>query len=312
MSTPLIRAAGGVVWRPTEGGAEVAIIHRPRYDDWSLPKGKLDSGEHVLGAACREVIEETGLQPLVGPRLPSTSYLVTDARGTQPKIVDYWAMRAVGGEFARNDEVDGLTWLSPAQAGARVTHQHDAEVLAAFATLPALTGTVLLVRHAKAGDPERWSGADGLRPLEATGQAQAIWLASLLPWFGPDRVFSAGKVRCQQTVEPLADGLGLAVRTDPLFNEETFGDHRDAVLGRIRDLGAGGGVSVVCSQGGLIPGSIAALAEIDGASVDNSAASRRRDGQLRSRKGSVWVLSFAGRRLVQADYLASLRPDRAS
>jgi 8-oxo-dGTP pyrophosphatase MutT (NUDIX family)/phosphohistidine phosphatase SixA len=309
MSTEVIRAAGGVVWRPTEGGLEVAVVHRPRYDDWSLPKGKLDPGEHPLGAACREVIEETGLQPLVGPRLPSTSYLVAGVHGTQPKTVDYWSMRATGGEFAPNDEVDGLTWLSPVEAAARVTHQHDAEVLGAFAALPALTGSVLLVRHAKAGDAVRWAGADKDRPLEPSGQAQAVWLATLLPWFGPDRVLSAAKVRCQQTVEPLADGLGQTVETDLLFDEETFYDDRDGVLERIRGLGAGGGVSVVCSQGGLIPGSIAALAESDNARVDASASARRRDGQLRSRKGSVWVLSFAGRRLVQADYLASLRPE---
>jgi 8-oxo-dGTP diphosphatase len=310
MSSDVVLAAGGVVWRPTEGGIEVVVVHRPRYDDWSLPKGKLDHGEHVLAAACREVIEETGLQPLVGPRLPSTAYLAPGPHGTQPKTVDYWSMRAASGEFIRNDEVDGLAWLSPTQAIARVTHQHDARVLEAFAALPPVTATVLLVRHAKAGDGNRWPGDDRDRPLEPSGQAQAVWLAELLPWFGPDRLLTADKVRCQQTVEPLADRLALSVQIDPLLDEENYGNDPGAVVEHVRELASGGGVTVASSQGGLIPGVVAALAKADGSAVSGGSPARRKDGRLRSRKGSVWVLSFAGRELVQADYLASLRPDR--
>jgi 8-oxo-dGTP pyrophosphatase MutT (NUDIX family) len=303
----MVRAAGGVVWRPTEGGVEVVVVHRPRYDDWSLPKGKVDAGEHVLATAYREVIEETGIQPLLGPRLPSTSYLVAGPHGAQPKTVDYWAMRAVGGEFVRNDETDGLAWLSPAAAASRVTHEHDAEVLQAFTALPPITGTVVLVRHAKAGDAHRWEGDDRDRPLEPTGQAQAVWLAELLPLFGPTRLLSARKVRCEQTIEPLADRLGQSIVTDRSLDEETFAEDKDAVLERLRGLAADGGVTVASSQGGLIPWAVSELAEADAAAVDNDSTAHRRDGSLRSRKGSAWVLSFAGRRLVQADYVASLR-----
>ncbi|GAA3390991.1 NUDIX hydrolase [Cryptosporangium minutisporangium] len=311
-----VRAAGGVVWRHGADGVEIALIHRPRYDDWSLPKGKLDPDEHELAAACREVIEETGLQPVVGPRLPSTSYLVpprggqhrSTGTGLVPKIVDYWAMRAVEGEFTRNEEVDGLVWLSPERAVERVTHSHDAGVVRAFAGLPEITATVLLVRHGKAGDKQTWPGPDAERPLEASGQAQAVWLADLVPWFRPVRVLSSDKVRCRQTVEPLAAALGLDVVTDAVFDEETFGDDPAAVVGRIRELAAGGDVTAVCSQGGLIPGVITDLADADGSIVDANPTAHR-NGGLRSRKGSIWALHFAGERLVQADYLPSIRPE---
>ncbi|SHM30592.1 NUDIX hydrolase [Cryptosporangium aurantiacum] len=313
---PEVRAAGGVLWRRGADGVEIALIHRPRYDDWSLPKGKLDPDEHELAAACREVIEETGLQPVVGPRLPSTSYLVPPRGGQHraagsglvPKVVDYWAMRATGGEFTRNAEVDGMTWLPPEEAVDRVTHAHDGDVVRAFAALPEITATILLIRHAKAGDKKTWPGPDDERPLEGSGQAQAVWLAELLPWFRPERVLSAVKVRCRQTAEPLAAALGVDVVDDARFDEETFSDDPEAVVARVRELAADGGVSAVCSQGGLIPGVIAELAEADEASVDANPVAHRNDG-LRSRKGSVWVLHFAGERLVQADYLPSIRPE---
>lgn len=128
--TDPVRAAGGVVWRRTPDGVEVVVVHRPRYDDWSFPKGKLEPGEDFVGAAWREVLEETGLVCELGDELPPVAY--TDHRG-RPKIVRYWAMEVVRGEFAPNVEVDLLEWLPPADAARRLTYEHDAGVLAAFA-----------------------------------------------------------------------------------------------------------------------------------------------------------------------------------
>ena len=125
--TDEIRAAGGVV---VDDDGRVAVVHRPRYDDWTLPKGKLDPGESWEQAALREVEEETGLRCRLGPELPSTRY--QDHKG-RPKRVRYWRMAVEGGEFVANDEVDELRWLEPGEAGALLTHDRDRELLLALA-----------------------------------------------------------------------------------------------------------------------------------------------------------------------------------
>jgi len=122
-----VRAAGAVVWRRApDGGVEVLVVHRPRYDDWSLPKGKLDPGETEAEAARREVAEETGFIGELGPELTTTAY--TDQRG-RSKTVRYWAMEAVDGAFVPNHEVDEIAWLAPGRAGERLSYAHDAAVV---------------------------------------------------------------------------------------------------------------------------------------------------------------------------------------
>ena len=131
-----VSAAGGVVWQMTASGVQVLLVHRPRYDDWSLPKGKVDAGdvddEH---AALREVLEETGLRCSLGRELPSTRYR---DRKERDKTVRYWEMRVLGGEFARNDEVDEIRWLDLDAARQLLSYPHDGEVLAAFASFAGL------------------------------------------------------------------------------------------------------------------------------------------------------------------------------
>jgi len=122
-----VRAAGGVVLRDGRAGVEVAVVHRPRYDDWSLPKGKLDPGESFAAGALREVEEETGLSCELGAELSPARY--RDARG-RPKLVRYWLMRVRGGAFAPNDEVDALEWMPLAEASARLDYEHDRRLLA--------------------------------------------------------------------------------------------------------------------------------------------------------------------------------------
>jgi 8-oxo-dGTP diphosphatase len=121
MDEPEVKAAGGVVRRD----GRIAVVHRPRYDDWSLPKGKLDPGETWEEAALREVREETGLECSLGEELSSTRY--HDRKG-RSKLVRYWLMDPVGGEFAPNDEVDELRWLTPAEAAALLTYPRDKEL----------------------------------------------------------------------------------------------------------------------------------------------------------------------------------------
>ncbi|WP_433451189.1 NUDIX hydrolase [Streptomyces sp. CA-142005] len=130
MSDTLVRAAGCVLWRrsPVSGDLEICLVHRPKYDDWSHPKGKLKRGEDALAGALREVAEETGYTAVPGAELPTLRYL---ANG-RPKQVRYWAAEAVSGHFAPNAEVDRILWLSPAAARSRLTQPRDRELVDAL------------------------------------------------------------------------------------------------------------------------------------------------------------------------------------
>ncbi|MET8802639.1 NUDIX hydrolase [Streptomyces sp. NPDC004546] len=130
MSDTLVRAAGCVLWRrsPVSGDLEICLVHRPKYDDWSHPKGKLKRGEDALAGALREVTEETGYTAVPGAELPTVRYL---ANG-RPKQVRYWAAEAVSGHFAPNAEVDRILWLSPAAARSRLTQPRDRELVDAL------------------------------------------------------------------------------------------------------------------------------------------------------------------------------------
>ena len=126
---PEVRAAGGVVWRVTEGLPEVVLVHRPKYGDWTFPKGKLEAGETDEHAALREVLEETGLECVLGRELPSITY--RDSKGRH-KQVRYWEMTVAAGVFVANDEVDRMEWCGLEGAVERLTYGHDGEVLDAF------------------------------------------------------------------------------------------------------------------------------------------------------------------------------------
>jgi 8-oxo-dGTP diphosphatase len=129
-----VRAAGGVVVRDRgDGGREVAIVHRPKYDDWSLPKGKLDEGEEWRDAALREVAEETGLRCEAVTELAPSTYL--DRKGRR-KHVRWWLMRPLEGRFEPNDEVDELRWIPVERAAGLLDYAQDRELVAAAASVP--------------------------------------------------------------------------------------------------------------------------------------------------------------------------------
>ncbi len=275
--------------RPAAGGTEIAVVHRPRYDDWSLPKGKLEVDEHPLAAAAREVQEETGLFPQVGRWLTTTSYL----KDGTPKTVDYWAMRPVGGSFRPGDEVDDLRWVTPAEAAVLLTNDADRGVLDSLREAPSDTTTILLVRHAQAGAAQTWTGDDALRPLDTVGRKQAADLVPLLTVFRPARVLSADLVRCTETVRPVASHLGVTVEPEPLLSESTHAEDPQRLSDWLVDLAHAGKAAVACSQGGVIPDMVLLMAERDKVKLPSFAAG----------KGSIWALSFAaGGRLVAADY----------
>jgi 8-oxo-dGTP diphosphatase len=129
LSEPEVRAAGGVVWRVDDGITAVALVHRPKYGDWTFPKGKVEAGETDEHAAHREVVEETGFECVLGRELPEVRYLDHKDRS---KLVRYWEMTVADGEFTPNAEVDLLEWLPLDAAADRLTYDHDRGVLDAF------------------------------------------------------------------------------------------------------------------------------------------------------------------------------------
>jgi 8-oxo-dGTP pyrophosphatase MutT (NUDIX family) len=282
-----------VLWRSSGDGSapEVAIIHRPRYDDWSLPKGKVDPGETEPVTAVREVAEETGHDSCLGRRLAAVSYPVEQGL----KKVRYWAARSTGGEFTPNDEVDELKWLPASQAMKELGYADDRKILRRFTKLDVDTKTVLIVRHGTAGSKSRYKGDDRNRPLDKHGRAQAESLVGQLLAFGASVVHSADRARCRQTVEPLAEELGVTIHDEPLLTEEAYANDRKAARHRLLEIAGSDGTPVICTQGKVIPDLIAWWCERDGVKPDKS----------RNRKGSTWVMSLYDGHLVAADHIGS-------
>ena len=288
-----VPAAGAVLWRPDEASGQplIAVIHRPRYDDWSLPKGKLDTGEIEPVAAVREIFEETGQVAHLGRRLGVVNYPIPG--GT--KVVRYWAARAAGGDFAPGPEADDMRWLPVPEARKRLSYPLDRKMLARFAKKPADTQTVLIVRHGAAGRKARYKGDDRQRPLDKKGRAQAESLVSQLLAFGGSSVYAAERLRCVQTVEPTARKLDVTISVEPGLTADAYAEDPKRAHKRVLAIAARGGTPVICTQGEVIPFLIDWWCRRDGVKPDKS----------RNRKGSTWVLSLAQGRLIAADHLPS-------
>ena len=174
-------------------------------------------------------------------------------------------------------------------------YPHDRKVLRRFDKRPALRNTVLIVRHGTAGSKSRYKGDDRKRPLDKRGRAQAESLVGQLLAFGANKLYAADRVRCHQTLEPLAEELGVTIHNEPALTEEAYADNRKTARHRMLEIAAAGGTPVICTQGKVIPDLIAWWCERDGVRPDKS----------RNRKGSTWVMSLADGKLVAADHIGS-------
>ena len=255
------------MWRPGPAGTpEIALVHRPRYDDWSLPKGKLEPGEHPLAGAVREVREEAGLVIQVGRPLPTLRY---EAFG-RPKEVRYWAARALGGDFVPNDEVDALAWLEADAALARLSRPLDAEVVAAFAAGPVHTTALVVLRHGATVPRSQWRGPDSQRPCSAKGLAQAQALVPLLVAYNPRRLFSSDSRRCLQSVEPYAAAAGVQVTALHGLSEEASREEEAAARAEVLAAALEGEDVLVCTHRPVLPPLFEAAAAATGAPVPAS------------------------------------------
>ena len=308
-----VRAAGAVLWRTGTNGAgvEVALIHRPRYDDWSLPKGKAKPGEHPLVNAVREVAEETGVRPVLGRPLGRSRYQVRAV----PKRVDYWAatpapppsaQRSIGlhgqhvpngsaasrvcgdsAELGGGGEVDKLEWLPVDVAMRRLSYQRDAAILGEFAARPNATVPYILLRHASAGRKGDGPSDDRLRPLDEAGAVQAATLAALLGCFGSARAFSSATARCVETVLPYGLAAGVPVTADPALTWGAGGgaEASEAVASaRLAGLLADRAATIVCGHGETLPDMLAQACRYFGAALPSEPSLD---------KAAFWVLHVA-------------------
>ncbi len=301
MSQRVIRAAGGVLWRgePSDAAPDVALVHRPRYDDWSLPKGKANPGEVLVHCAVREVREETGASVRIGQPLSAQEYLVPDGSGGRArKVASFWSMQHLEGQFEPSDEVDELRWLPLEQASAAVTADRDRLTLREFAARNRASVPLVLLRHATAGSRRAWPSPDRLRPLDATGRAQAALLEPVLAAYRPGRVVSADVARCLQTLEPYTRPRRLVVEAEPLLSESGYAAAPEVAAACVRERVRLQVPTVLCTQGRVIPDLLRRL-------CDSFEIPRPAD--LSVDKAGCWVLHTAGVRVVELERHAAPR-----
>ncbi|MET0837482.1 MAG: NUDIX domain-containing protein [Marmoricola sp.] len=251
-SGPDVVAAGAVVARKGPEGRQVLLVHRPKYDDWSFPKGKQDPGEHVTATAVREVLEETGVEIRLGRPLPPQLYAISGGRA---KKVQYWVGHVVGDDdvsgYQVNEEVDELAWFDVDAAKERLTYLDDIELLQQYLSGRKRTAALAVVRHAKAVKRGAWDGPDTKRPLTEEGEAQSVALSPILHSFGISRVLSSSSTRCVQTVEPFSVEHVVTLEEVDELTEEEYDESRARHL--LDTLMATPGSTVLCSHRPVLP-----------------------------------------------------------
>lgn len=292
----IIRAAGALPWRQHDR-LEVALVHRPKYDDWSWPKGKLEPGESWVAAGVREVREETGMAVRLGLPLPEAAYEVGSDTGSRPKVVRYWAAEVVDSSGRGDAEVDQTAWLDLDAAARRLDYPRDHQQLHALADADAdgrlRTWPVAVVRHARALGRRHWKRSDPSRPLNEAGRARAQMLVPVLAAYGVRELVSSPAVRCTGTLQPYAKACATTVRLRQALSEEGFDRDPRAAVALLETLLADEVPAALCSHGPVLPTLLRRLAEH---CPDDAVAHRLRESSRAGMaKGEVLVAHLARR-----------------
>jgi phosphohistidine phosphatase SixA/ADP-ribose pyrophosphatase YjhB (NUDIX family) len=289
-----IIAAGGVVWRrDIEGEIQVLLVHRPRYDDWSLPKGKLEEGEALISCAYREILEETGISIKLGPYIGSVEYYVPDGL----KSVSYWSASLIEDKstFHPNEEVDQIIWLDLESAILRVTRDSDRYILDRFGVTPYDSSALIMLRHAKALERAEWQGEDEDRPLQLIGQLQAKRMLSLYQVFGLDEIYTSDAVRCLDTVSQMAKSLQLNPTITNAVSEYTYKRNKDKAIDYAKELIKKNRQIILCSHHPVLPRMMEKLTKkIDFDYPNNKLL-----------PGEAWVLFHDKKEVLQIDRMAA-------
>lgn len=263
---PDVVAAGAVV---TRRGKQVLLVHRPKYDDWSFPKGKVERGEHVTTAAVREVAEETGIDIRLGPPLRAQRY----STGVRMKTVHYWVARAVGEDdvsrYLPNHEIDQVVWVPYDDAMQLLSYPHDRETLRESLTVRKKTRALVVLRHGQARSRRGWrSSDDRRRPLLKAGTLQADRMVPVLAAYDVSLLTSSSSTRCVDTLQPYADVTGGKLRTHPWLSEEDWSAAEvNALVAELLDAEESG---VICTHRPVLPAIFDAL-RVDDVRLDPGA-----------------------------------------
>ena len=276
----IVEAAGAIVWRVRQGRLQVALVHRPRYGDWSWPKGKVDPGETILGAATREVAEETGHDVVLGVPLPGLEYDLSDGRR---KRVHYWAAQVAGRPDAAAlrarppappvslKEIDQLRWFDADVAFKRLTRPDDQEPLdelvEAYARGRLDTRALVVVRHGTARRRASWKGSELDRPLTAEGLRQARALGPILSTFGVGRVVTSAWARCVSTVTPYAAAAQVVPEVSTILTETQHSSSPARVAAEVRTLLESHTDVALCTHRPVLPTVVDVLAQHAGRQI---------------------------------------------
>ena len=290
----LIIAAGGVVWRETKDSKiELAIIHRPKYDDWTFPKGKLDIGEELISGAYREILEETGLDIEFGPFLGAVEYESVE----EAKHVSYWAAQALSSskEFHPNNEADLLEWHDFESARKKLTRDTDKEILEIFIDSPYQATKLIMLRHAKALARDDWQSGDEDRPLDNLGQLQAKRMHAVYQVFGISQIHTSDAVRCYDTVIGLTNTLKIEPVITSKLSEYTFEKNKDKSLDYALELAeisrSTGETILLCSHNPVLPRMLERVAKKSSVELPES----------KLKPGDAWVVFLGKNKCLQID-----------
>jgi 8-oxo-dGTP diphosphatase len=289
----MIRAAGALLWRETaERTIEIALIHRPRYGDWTLPKGKIEEGETALQCAYRELVEETGIKADFTQQLGSVDY----EENGQAKRVIFWAAHCAldASNFIANEEVDQLRWLTIEEALEEATYPTDLEIILKFKDQPKRSDTLIILRHTKALERGDWDEPDSQRTLDEVGFDQAQLLIKHLEPFAIDEVYTSDFTRCVQTVTPIAHARGLSITAVPSLNEETFHEDPARAVSFANALKQDEKNILICSHNPVIPTMLRGILNTKLKNKD----------LIKLEPGDAWIVHRVNGEIVGLDYLS--------
>lgn len=293
MSNNVVQAAGTVVWRQDESEEiSIALVHRPKYDDWSFPKGKQEPNESPIACAYRETLEETGFQVLVRRYLGEISYETVDGL----KEVKYWSAKFSEKIGDPNpSEVDSVSWFSVGDARTALSKNSDLEILDRFLQSDVDTRVLILLRHAKAVAREEWQNEDLDRPLSAIGEVQAKRIISSLVPFGIREIHSSSAVRCYETIIPLARALALDYFFTDSLTEYVFSRNEARTFKYMDRLLENDHTTLVCGHNPILPKYLAEKFSRQGFQISESDL----------KPGEAWVLHHIGKEVLAVDHLAA-------